>query len=186
MRRDLEKKSRFMSYILRHEPESIGLELDAEGWVDIDELLAKANGAGTELTRSELDDVVRDSDNNRFEISEDWRRIRATFGHSTEKVAITRNAETPPDVLYHGTTQRFLASIMEQGLVAGERHHVHLGVDPVVAAEKGRRYGKPVVLRVDARGMQAQGMAFYPAANGAWLTDHVPVAFLSVVEDPSA
>ncbi|WP_251862806.1 RNA 2'-phosphotransferase [Achromobacter sp. Marseille-Q4962] len=174
--------SKFLSYVLRHEPQAIGIELDTEGWTDIDTLIARAAAAGKPLTRALLDEVVSTSEKKRFTVSEDGRRIRAAQGHSSAAVAIAYEPRIPPDVLFHGTATRNLESILAQGLRPGERHHVHLSADTATARAVGMRYGKPVVLRVDARAMHAQGHAFYRADNGVWLVAHVPPAFLAPVD----
>jgi putative RNA 2'-phosphotransferase len=171
--------SKFLSYVLRHQPEAIGVTLDAEGWTEIDVLIACANQSGQALTRALLQEVVETNDKKRFTISEDGLRIRAAQGHSTQSVAMTHVEKQPPEFLYHGTATRFLDSIREQGLLPGSRHYVHLSEDEQTAMAVGQRYGKPVVLKIEALRMQQQGFRFYLADNGVWLIDKVPVAFIS-------
>lgn len=171
------RTSKFLSYVLRHEPQSIGLTLDREGWADVDALIDKANGAGQMLDRDLIHAVVANSDKKRFALSDDGQRIRAVQGHSAKDVAIAYEASTPPAVLYHGTAQRFLASILAEGLRPGQRHHVHLSERVETAVEVGRRYGEPVILRIDADAMGREGFAFFRAENGVWLTEKVPVEF---------
>ena len=172
--------SKFLSYVLRHEPQSIGLTLDREGWADIDALIDKAKAAGRTLDRELIRAVVNNNDKKRFALSEDGQRIRAVQGHSTQDVAIIHQARTPPAVLYHGTATRFLASIQAEGLRPGQRHHVHLSEHVETAMEVGRRYGEPVILRIDAEAMEREGFAFFQAENGVWLTEKVPVGFFGV------
>lgn len=174
----LTETSKFLSYVLRHAPESIDLQLDSEGWGDVDALLAGAARQGRVLDLAHLHAVVASNDKKRFGLSADGQKIRAVQGHSTETVDLQYVARVPPAVLYHGTATRFLASIGEQGLIAGTRHHVHLSQDPATAIAVGQRYGKPALLHIDAAAMQAQGLAFFQADNGVWLTRHVPVAFI--------
>ena len=170
--------SKFLSYVLRHAPESIDLQLDSDGWGDVDALIAGAARQGRTLDLAHLQAVVASSDKQRFGLSADGQRIRAVQGHSTQTVDLKHVAKVPPAVLYHGTATRFLESIAEQGLIAGQRHHVHLSQDPTTAIAVGQRYGTPVLLHIDAAAMQAQGLAFFQADNGVWLTAHVPVAFI--------
>ncbi|MDR2220542.1 MAG: RNA 2'-phosphotransferase [Methylobacillus sp.] len=170
--------SKFLSLVLRHKPESIGLTLDTEGWVDIDVLIACANQAGQILTRQLLQEVVETSDKKRFTVSEDGLRIRAAQGHSTESVAIAHVEKQPPEFLYHGTAMRFLDSIREKGLLPGSRHYVHLSEDEQTAIAVGQRYGKPIVLKVKALLMAEQGFKFYQADNGVWLTGNVSIEFI--------
>ena len=174
--------SKLLSYILRHHPESIGITLDSDGWVEIDLLLAQAQQHSRSISRQELQETVDNNSKKRFTVSEDGRRIRAAQGHSTGQVRMRLAPQTPPDVLYHGTATRFLDSIMRQGLQAGERHHVHLSADSETAVKVGQRHGKPVVLRVDAATMYQAGRAFYLSDNQVWLTEAVPPQYLAVVE----
>ncbi|MGM9517011.1 RNA 2'-phosphotransferase [Roseateles sp. DB2] len=176
---NLIETSKFLSYVLRHEPQAIGLELDHEGWGSLDVLIAGAVAQGRPLTPALVEQVVASSDKKRFELSVDGQRIRAVQGHSTLSVAREFVAQTPPAVLFHGTATRFLDAIRQEGLKPGQRHHVHLSADEQTARAVGQRYGAPVVLRVDAAGMHASGTAFYQAENGVWLTSAVPAQFIS-------
>lgn len=176
--RRIERVSKFLSLILRHQPEVIGLTLDANGWADIATLLVQAEKHGKAIALDELWEVVETSDKQRFAISEDGLRIRANQGHSVEGVDLGLTKEFPPDVLYHGTASRFIESILASGLRPGSRHHVHLSVNLETATKVGARHGKPVVLIVHAGQMHAQGHAFYRSLNGVWLTDSVPVEFI--------
>jgi putative RNA 2'-phosphotransferase len=177
MRKELVGRSKFLSLVLRHQPEVIGLTLDESGWTSVDELLAKAAAAGTPIDRATLDEIVATNEKKRFTLSDDGTRIRAAQGHSVE-VALGIEPVVPPDMLYHGTATRFLDSIRTQGLIPGSRQQVHLSGDEATAVAVGQRHGKPVVLRVAAGRMHAAGYAFYRADNGVWLTDTVPPGFL--------
>lgn len=174
--------SKFLSYVLRHHPESIGIELDREGWVDVDVLLAQAAQHQRSISRELLDEVIEKNSKKRFTLSADGSKIRAAQGHSTTQVHIQYTPVSPPDVLYHGTTTRFLDSIQAQGLLAGSRHHVHLSADVATATEVGRRHGKPVVLRVDAAAMVRSGHEFYLSDNQVWLTNSVPPEYLQLID----
>ena len=177
----LTETSMFLSYVLRHEPEAIGIELDREGWVEIDVLIVAAARHARTLTRDLVEEVVATNAKKRFAISADGRCIRAVQGHSTDSVAIAHDLRTPPEFLFHGTATRFLDSIREKGLLPGARHHVHLSGDAATATEVGRRHGKPVVLRVRATQMVAAGHEFYQADNGVWLTASVPPKFIEEI-----
>ncbi|MBG4768669.1 RNA 2'-phosphotransferase [Pseudomonas aeruginosa] len=177
-RKTLDDTSKFLSYVLRHQPEAIGLTLDGEGWADIDALIAGAARDGRALDRVLLGAVVENNDKKRFALSADGQRIRAVQGHSHAAVAIAYAPAVPPAVLYHGTARRFLDSIRERGLVPGSRHHVHLSARRATALEVGRRYGSPVLLEIDARDMHLAGHLFHQAENGVWLTERVPVRFI--------
>jgi putative RNA 2'-phosphotransferase len=170
--------SKFLSFVLRHQPQTIGLTLDAQGWANIDELITCANQSGKSLTQSLIEEVVQTNDKKRFTISEDGLRIRAAQGHSTPSVAIAYAEKTPPEFLYHGTASRFLAAIKEQGLLPGSRHYVHLSIDVESAAAVGQRHGKPVILKIKALLMARQGFKFHRADNGVWLTKTVPLNFI--------
>jgi putative RNA 2'-phosphotransferase len=163
--------SKLLSLVLRHEPERIGIVLDEHGWTDVDALLAACGAHGAAITRAELEEVVATSDKQRFALSEDRARIRANQGHSVD-VDLDLEPAAPPARLYHGTIDRFVASIRKQGLVRGERHHVHLSADVETAIKVGGRRGKPVVLTVRADEMTDH--TFFRSANGVWLVDHVP------------
>lgn len=179
MSNKLTEASKFLSYVLRHEPQAIGLELDSEGWGSVDALITGGLEQGRAIDVDLIREVVTTSDKKRFELSADAQRIRAVQGHSTASVAREFETKTPPDVLFHGTAERFLESIRREGLKPGKRHHVHLSSDEQTARAVGQRYGLPVVLRVDAAGMHAGGAVFHQAENGVWLTALVPAAFLS-------
>lgn len=169
--------SKFLSLVLRHEPECIGLSLDEAGWASIDELLRLAAAAGQEITRDVLLEIVATSDKQRFALSPDGERIRANQGHSIS-IDLGLAPVAPPRLLFHGTASRFLESILANGLRPGARQHVHLSADDATARRVGQRHGSPVVLRVDAAAMHAGGHAFYRSANGVWLTAAVPPRYL--------
>ena len=120
--------SKFLSLILRHKPQLIGLELDPQGWADTDDLLDKCNQFGKKLDKETLLHIVANDNKKRYSFSEDGSKIRASQGHSI-KVELGYTAQVPPRLLYHGTATRFLNSIMEEGLIKGKRHHVHLSAE---------------------------------------------------------
>lgn len=170
--------SKFLSLVLRHQPEKVGIKLDREGWVSVSTLLEALEAHGLRLTPDELREAVRSNDKQRFAFSPDGLKIRASQGHSV-KVALGYEPLEPPPTLYHGTAGRFLPSIRQQGLSKGRRHHVHLSEEGTTAAAVGRRYGEPVILEVASGAMHADGHVFFRSANGVWLTEHVPVHYIS-------
>lgn len=176
-------KSKFLSLVLRHKPESIGVQLDENGWVDVDVLLAALTTHGRPLSRTELDRLVKENDKQRFAFNHDGSCIRANQGHSVE-VDLALEAEAPPEKLYHGTVEKFLNSIFREGLLKGERRHVHLSLNLETAVKVGQRRGKPVVLEIASGQMHREGYAFYVSGNGVWLVDHVPPQYLSRMELP--
>jgi putative RNA 2'-phosphotransferase len=179
MATDHRQASKFLSLLLRHEPERIGITLDDAGWTEIDDLLDALHAHGVDLTRGELDQIVASSDKQRFAVSPDGTKIRANQGHSVQ-VELGLPSAAPPAVLYHGTVDAALAGIRTQGLLKGQRHHVHLSADIETARKVGGRRGKPTVLAIKAGEMAAAGHTFYISANGVWLVDHVPTEFIEL------
>ncbi|TDN68867.1 RNA 2'-phosphotransferase [Paraburkholderia sp. BL10I2N1] len=182
--------SRLLSRILRHESRMVGVRLDNQGWVSVDELIraiertARKAGASKRLrtlptiTRDIIEAVVATNDKQRFTLSLDGKRIRAAQGHSVE-VDLGYAEMEPPTVLYHGTTWSNRASIAEEGLTPRTRHAVHLSTDVDTATRVGARHGQPLILVVDAAQMHADGYTFSRSDNGVWLTQVVPAAYLS-------
>jgi putative RNA 2'-phosphotransferase len=173
----LVKTSKFLSLVLRHRPERIGLTLSEDGWAKVSELLHLMTAAGHPLTRETLMRVVAENDKQRFAMSEDGSRVRASQGHSLE-IDLDLPPVEPPALLYHGTAERFVDSILEHGLLRGSRNHVHLSLDVETATRVGQRHGKPTVLLVAAGVMQRDGRTFFLSENGVWLTEHVPREYL--------
>lgn len=178
MKKSLVSTSKFLSLVLRHKPETIGMKLDPDGWLEIDELLENANKRGNSITLELLHEVVATNDKKRFALSEDGLRIRANQGHSVTDVDLNLSPTKPPAELFHGTVPQFLASIQKEGLDKRSRNHVHLSVDRETATRVGTRRGKPVILTIASAAMHAAGHDFFLSANGVWLTDAVPVEFI--------
>ncbi|KTR88020.1 RNA 2'-phosphotransferase [Pantoea dispersa] len=170
--------SKFLSYILRHQPEAVGLSLDKDGWAVITDLILFAKQEGYILDPDIIQAVITSSDKKRFILSDDGLHIRAAQGHSTQQVDIAYQEKTPPDILYHGTATRFISEIREQGLLPMSRQYVHLSTDEVTAIQVGQRHGKPLVLKIKALTMYEQGFKFFQAENGVWLTSSVPYQFI--------
>ena len=173
--------SKFLSLVLRHQPELIGIKLDGQGWVNVDELLQKAHQHGKIITLDMLNHVVETNAKKRFAFSDDRQKIRASQGHSVE-VALGYEPQVPPEVLYHGTGSQSVESILKTGLERRSRQHVHLSADTDTAIKVGSRHSKPVVLSVLAGEMNSKSYMFYLSANGVWLTDEVPASFLELRE----
>jgi putative RNA 2'-phosphotransferase len=173
------RRSKRLSLVLRHRPDTIGITLDPNGWVGVTELLAALAGHGTAMGRDDLRRVVESNDKQRFELDAASDRIRARQGHSLQ-VDLALDPAVPPDVLFHGTPSRNLDSILASGLDRRKRHHVHLSADVETARRVGARRGDAVVLRVDAAAMARDGLTFWRTENGVWLTDAVPAGYLTV------
>jgi putative RNA 2'-phosphotransferase len=173
---------RWLTYVLRHAPESAGITLDAAGWAEIGQVLSAAQRNGTPVTRAELAQIVADSDKQRFALDPDTDRIRANQGHSVP-VDLGLTAQSPPAVLFHGTVASALPGIAAEGLTRRSRHDVHLSPDWETARVVGARRGPPVILEVNSANMAADGHLFYLSANGVWLTEHVPARYLAGLPD---
>jgi len=171
------RTSKFLSLVLRHEPQRIGLKLDTAGWVEVEELLQAMHRHGNSLTLDQLKHVVATNQKKRFAFSEDGRRIRASQGHSVE-VELQYAPEAPPEHLYHGTATRFLNSIRQNGLKRMQRHDVHLSPEAKLGEQVGGRHGKAVVLVIRAGEMHRAGHVFRRSANGVWLVKQVPPEFI--------
>ncbi|NIP23489.1 MAG: RNA 2'-phosphotransferase [Phycisphaerae bacterium] len=172
------KISKFLSYVLRHHPRSIGIELDEHGWADVSELRRGAEQSGFSFTLDELNAVLEENNKQRFSFSEDGRRIRAKYGHSIA-VDLGYSPVVPPEILYHGTAKRNLESIRADGLKKGNRYYVHLSPDTKTAISVGQRHGKPIILEVLSGKMHSDGYTFYLCSESkVWLIGCVPPEFI--------
>ncbi len=176
------KTSKFLSLILRHQPDAIGLTLDENGWADVSELLLKINQSGRSLDLETLKTIVAENDKKRFAFSDDGTKIRASQGHSIE-VDLGLIPTEPPEILFHGTAKHSIGSIFATGLKPGSRQHVHLSHTLETAIKVGSRHGTPAVLQVQAKKMHEAGHLFYVSANGVWLTDLVPIEFIEQIPE---
>lgn len=178
----MKKTSVFLSLILRHQPQVIGITLDEHGWANVDELIAGVNKTKEySLDIAMLEKIVREDNKQRYSFNEDKTLIRANQGHSIN-VDVELEERTPPEILYHGTAEKYVASIKAEGLKPKSRLYVHLSKDLETAINVGKRHGKPHVFEVLAGEMSRKGYKFYLSKNGVWLTKTVPVAFLKDVE----
>lgn len=169
--------SKFLSKHLRHAPEALGLTLQPGGWARVDDVLAASQKVGFAISYDELLECVETNDKQRFSFDDTGDLVRANQGHSVP-VDLQLEEKEPPEILYHGTVERFLASIFAEGLKKGKRHHVHMSKDVSTARKVGARRGQPVVLQIAAARMHVQGFKFYLSANAVWLTNAVPAEFL--------
>ena len=172
----LKETSKFISLILRHKPEEIGITLDEHGWANVDELIAGI-AKKQPFDMVALENIVSTDEKQRYSFNEDKTLIRANQGHSIP-VDVELEQKTPPELLYHGTGEKYTASIDVQGLIPKSRLYVHLSPDYDTAVKVGSRHGKPVVYTVAAGEMKKNGYVFYQSVNGVWLTKNVPVEFL--------
>lgn len=172
----LKDTSKFLSLILRHKPQLVGLELDEHGWADVEDLIRRVNRK-RQLDLPTLEQIVATDEKQRYSFSADSKLIRANQGHSIP-VDVELEELEPPEILYHGTARRYGSSIITQGLLKMSRLYVHLSSDVETAEKVGRRHGKPIIFRVESLRMFNDGYKFYRSVNGVWLTEHVPAKYL--------
>ncbi|GBO51830.1 2'-phosphotransferase [Pseudanabaena sp. lw0831] len=177
MNKNLVKLSKFVSLVLRHQPEVIGLKLDENGWAEVDRFIELAKQNGTDISKSVLEEIVETNNKKRFSFNSEKSKIRANQGHSID-IELGLTSKHPPELLFHGTATRFIESIRQQGLVAGNRQHVHMSSDETTAINVGQRHGKPVVLKIDTSAMLQDGFVFFCSENLVWLTEFVPPQYL--------
>ena len=180
----LTQTSKFLSYVLRHNPGALNLTLEPGGWADVNTLIDRARADGQSLSRSRLRHVLDAGDKTRFTLSDDGTKIRANYGHSID---VNLDLEpTPPDgPLYHGTARQALSSIHDEGLTPQSRQYVHLSPTREEATSVGQRHGPPVVLPIDAPGLHEAGYTLYRSTDIVWLTRQVPPAFITFPESDS-
>lgn len=172
------KLSRFLSLVLRHKPEEIGLALDSQGYLSVDELIEGINNTGRVIDKRILDEILSSDNKQRYSYDSTGTRIRANQGHSIE-VNLGLQKKTPPKILYHGTAEKFVSAIEKEGLIRKKRTYVHLSKDLETAKDVGSRRGEPVIFEIDTEAMIEDDYEFYVSENGVWLTERVPVQYLS-------
>ncbi len=177
--KELKVKSKFLSLVLRHRPNLIGIILDQNGWVSTETLLEKLDTFGKPMSLEELNEVVENNNKKRFALSEDRGMIRANQGHSVD-VDLGYKPATPPEFLFHGTAKQYLDNILREGIRKRKRHHVHLSAEEGTAKSVGSRHGSPVILKIPAASMAQTGIEFYVSDNGVWLTDFVDPMYVHV------
>ena len=171
--------SKFLSYILRHHPELIDLNLDEKGWANVNEIIAKSANDNQGFTFEELNEIVETNDKKRFVFNEDKTRIRANQGHSIG-IDLNLKPQQPPELLYHGTAQANVDSILKNGIEKRSRQHVHLSLDIETATKVGMRHGKPIILTISTGKMFEDGILFYLSENNVWLTDFVNPCYITL------
>lgn len=172
------KTSKFIALILRHKPETIGITLDEHGWANVQELIDGINATGKHhLDMELLEEIVRLDEKQRYSFNEDRSLIRANQGHSIP-VDVDLRETLPPKVLYHGTGEKYVPSIDEQGLIPKSRLYVHMSADKETAKTVGSRHGRPVIYEIDCKSMSEDGYRFYLSENHVWLTKAVPAKYL--------
>lgn len=176
--KEIKRISKFLSLILRHKPEKIGLTLDEKGWANVQELISKSRVKNIVFNEIDLEEAVANNNKKRFTFNADKTMIRANQGHSLKTIDLGLEPVEPPAFLYHGTVDKFINSIKRTGLEKRNRQHVHLSKDRATAVNVGSRRGKPVILSVQSASMYQAGYNFYCSKNGVWLTDHVPVEYI--------
>ncbi|MDX1960922.1 MAG: RNA 2'-phosphotransferase [Leptospiraceae bacterium] len=177
IKNEFKTKSRFLSLVLRHKPELINLQMEKDGWVLVDLLIEKIQTKGFIISKEELELIVATNDKKRFSFNETKTKIRANQGHSID-VDLGLEKSIPPEILYHGTAEKNLTSIFENGIQKQKRNHVHLSSTIENAMNVGKRHGKPKVLEVLSGEMHRDGFEFYISANHVWLTDFVPKNYI--------
>ena len=175
--KEIKRISKAMSLALRHRPEVFNLELDSQGWCNVEQLINNFNKKGYALNINLLQKVVEQNDKKRFAFNKANNKIRANQGHSIS-IELGYQPIQPPSILYHGTATKYLASIRSQGLLKRQRHHVHLSHNYDTAVQVGNRHGTVVVLSIRAADMHRAGYQFFLSENEVWLTDHVPTDYI--------
>lgn len=173
---DYTEVSKYISLILRHKPEVVGLKLDEHGWVNVAQLIGGVSRKYL-INQSILEEIVETDNKQRYSFNADKTKIRANQGHSVN-VDVELEEYQPPEILWHGTDKKFVNAINEQGLIPKSRLYVHLSKDPETARQVGARHGEPVLYVVSAGQMFRDGYKFYLSKNGVWLTKEVPVKYL--------
>lgn len=171
----MEQKSKFLSLVLRHQPDKINIELDNKGWASVDSLL---KNMPFDITFEELKVLVDGNDKQRFSFNSDLSQIRANQGHSIQNIDLSLETTVPPVILYHGTVSKYIDRIQKEGIKKMNRVYVHLSHEEEIANKVGSRKGIPILLQIKALEMFKDGISFYKSKNGVWLTDHVPVKYI--------
>lgn len=176
------KLSKFLSLLLRHNPDAIGLKLDQNGWADVNELIGKSAVKGRKFNLDNLKQVVKNCNKQRYTFNDDYTKIRANQGHSIN-VDLEFEAQEPPPILYHGTAKHNLNSILKNGIERRNRQYVHLSMDVETATKVGLRHGEVVILKIDTAKMNANGNLFYLSKNNVWLTDFIKPEYISEMDE---
>ena len=174
---NIEKLSKFISLILRHKPEEVGITLDDFGWAKVEDLINGINNSGRRIDKEILEEIVRTDNKQRYSFNEDKTKIRANQGHSIPVKVDLKELE-PPETLYHGTATKSLKGIQKQGIKSMSRLYVHLSKDFETAKQVGTRHGECVILVINAKRMYEDGIKFYLSENGVWLTEYIDTKYI--------
>lgn len=180
--------SKFLAYLLRHRPQSLGLNMDSHGWVEVDEMISKINNNKKydvpDITFEDIKEVVKTNKKQRFILKYENGKcyIRANQGHTLKNVDLEFEEKEPPKVLYHGTGKKYINSIFDRGIIKKTRQYVHLSSDIKIAYEVGIRHGEVVILEIDAEQMYRDGVKFYLSANNVWLVDFVDKRYFKIID----
>lgn len=161
-----------LSYLLRHDRD---YNFPESGFREVSDLI-KEHG----FTKAILEELVISDNKGRYEFNSDHSKIRAVQGHSLPNINPGLTSSIPPDVLYHGTTTRFLSSIFKNGIEKRTRNHVHLSSDKDTAIKVGSRHGDPIVLKINSAKMVEDGIEFYISKNNVWLVDFVDSKYIEI------
>lgn len=178
----LDKLSKFLSLILRHKPEAANIELDEHGWANVEDLIIGINQTGRKINLEILEEIVDTDQKQRYSFNADKTLLRANQGHSIP-VDVELVEQKPPEYLYHGTADRFLGSIMAEGLKPMSRLYVHLSKDTETAWKVGKRHGTPAILRINSGKMYQDRYKFYLSANGVWLAKQISPIYFTLLEN---
>lgn len=182
MNNQLKTLSKYLSLVLRHQPDEIDIELDENGWARVDELIEKINQKGIKIDLTILKTIVETNNKKRFAFNENGDKIRASQGHSIS-IDLGYTPQKPPSVLFHGTAQQNVESILKNGIEKRSRQHVHLSADVDTALKVGQRHGKPIILQINSASMFEQNHSFFISENGVWLTDFVPSKYILKINE---
>lgn len=171
--------SKYISLILRHKPETIGISLDEHGWANVNELIAGVSKTHP-INMDILEQIVAEDEKQRYSFNEDKTFIRANQGHSIP-VDVEFEEKEPPEILFHGTGEKYVDSINKSGLIPKSRLYVHLSSNEETAHKVGTRHGKPVIYKVKSKEMYQDGYKFFCSVNGVWLTKAVPVRYIEII-----
>lgn len=177
--------SKYLAYILRHHPETIDLELEENGWVEVNILIQAINQKSKyHISLEDLKRIVENDNKKRYSFDKEGLHIRANQGHSIKNLKMDFKEIIPPKYLYHGTAKETLPIILKSGeLKPMSRQMVHLSKDVETAIIVGNRHGNPVILKIDTQKAQEEGKKFFISENGVYLVDQLDIHLCEVLEN---
>lgn len=180
----MQEISKYISFLLRHHPEKLNLHMNMHGWVEVGQLLDGINQEKKyALTMEDLEEIVETDSKGRYRFNEGKSKIKACQGHSIPWVLPELTFMEPPEVLYHGTTEKAWKKIQNSGYILKmKRHAVHMQAQTEPAWQSAKRWNLvPVVLVIDSRAMHADHYEFGKTENEVWCTEAVPVKYVKDV-----